>query len=98
MSTLPDGADVEEKFVHKRRRMEFIIHKKLHFWNRWLREYLTYLHKHYRVKRRQTKPIKEGEIVPCGRRNGTQRKWRFARVERLIKGSDDIARGHESEQ
>ena len=52
MSTLPE-----------RRRMEFLTRKKLHFWNRWLHEYLTDLREHHRAKGRQTRPIEEGEFL-----------------------------------
>ena len=91
MSTLPDGV-VEEEFVDERRRMEFLTRKTLHFWNRWLREYLTDLREHPRVKGRQTRPTKEKEMVLVQEENAPRGKSRLAKVERLIKGSDDNAR------
>ena len=93
MSTLPDEGVAEEEFVDERRRMEFLTRKKLHFWNRWLREYLTDLRELHRVKGRQTRPIEEGERVLVEEENVRRGKWRLAKVERLIKGNDDIARG-----
>ena len=93
MSILPDEGVAEEKFVDERRRMEFLTRKRLHFWNRCLREYLTDLREHHRVKGRQTRPTEEGEIVLVEEENVPRGKWRLAKVERLIKGSDDIACG-----
>ena len=90
---IPDEGVVEEEFVDEKRRMEFLTRKKLHVWNRWLHEYLTDLREHHRVKGRQTRPIEEGEIIPVEEENVPRGNWRLAKVERLIKGSDDIARG-----
>ena len=92
-SIFPDEGVAEEEFVDERRRMEFLTRKKLHFWNRWLCEYLNDLHEHHRVKGRQTRPIEKREIVLVEQENVPRGKWRLAKVERLIKGSDDISRG-----
>ena len=79
MSTLSDEGVAEEEFVDERRQMEFPTRKKLHFWNKWLSEYLTDLREHHRVKGRQTRPIEEGEIALVEDENVPRGKWRLAR-------------------
>ena len=63
-----------------------------HFWKRWLHEYLINLRESHKL-RGAAADIQVGDIVIIHEEGVKRHKWKIGKVEKLIKGNDDIVRG-----
>ena len=63
-----------------------------HFWKRWVHEYLVSLRESHKL-RGLVADIKVGDVVVIHEEGVKRHKWKIGKVEKLIKGDDDIVRG-----
>ena len=66
-----------------------------HFWNRWVKEYLLELCNAHRYPntRRQSSPVREGDMVVVQDPDLPRGFWKIARVMKLLTGKDGHHRG-----
>ena len=65
-----------------------------HFWKRWVKEYLIGLRETHKLKGRRS-DISVGDFVIIHENGVKRHKWKVGKIERLIKGNDDVIRGAE---
>ena len=76
-------------------RFKYLSSRLEHFWERWKREYLTYLREFHRAMRtRQNKEVIQiGDVVTAFEEGTRRNKWKLVVEENLVEGKDDIVRG-----
>ena len=66
----------------------------MHFWNRWRHKYLTDLHEFHQTKEsKDPRPVQIGDVVAVYNESKRHGEWRFAVIESLIKGNDNVVKG-----
>lgn len=88
--------DFNETAHTARKREQYLSRVLQHYWRRWKEEYLVDLREYHKIqhKRNNVPGIKQGDVVTIedeNRRNRTS--WQLARVESVLKGQDNVARG-----
>ena len=87
---------VEDKEGESRytRRFKYLSVRLAHFWNRWRHKYLTDLREFHRTKvSKDPRPVQIGDVVTVYDESKRRGEWRFAVIESLIKGNDNVVRG-----
>lgn len=99
LSSIPDdvvcdGDDDDDYKVGVTRRFRNLARKRVHFWNRWRREYLTDLREHHKQGNKTgTRRVSIGDVVLVYEENVKRGEWKLGKVERLIVGKDQEVRG-----
>lgn len=93
--SLPEEArnDEEESETGILRRFRYLARLRIHFWNRWRKEYLTDLREHHRGKKEGRSDVSEGEVVLVHEDNVKRSNWKMGKVLELIAGKDGEVRG-----
>ena len=65
---------------------------RIHFWNRWRREYLTDLREHHRGKRESQNKVSIGDVVLVHEDNAMRSNWKKGKVVEQIVGKDSVER------
>ena len=66
----------------------------MHFWNRWRHKYLTDLREFHQTKvSKDPRPVQIGDVVAVYNESKRHGEWRFAVIESLIKGNDNVVKG-----
>ena len=85
--------DEEESETGFLRRFRYLARLRIHFWNRWRKEYLTDLREHHRCKEEGLSKVSEGEVVLVHEDNAKRSNWKMGKVVGLISGKDSEVRG-----
>ena len=97
LSLIPDETSykIEENNATKvKRRFRHLAKLRVHFWERWRKEYLTNLREHHRSKReKRDSNVKKGDVVLVFDENLKRGFWKLSRIESLIVGTDEVIRG-----
>ena len=76
------------------KRFRYLAKKRLHFWNRWRREYLTDLREYHKHgKRELAVELQVGDVVLVKEDNIKRNGWKMGKVEELVVGKDGVVRG-----
>ena len=76
------------------KRFRYLAKKRLHFWNRWRREYLTDLREYHKHgKRELAVELQVGDVVLVKEDNIKRNGWKMGKVEELVVGKDEVVRG-----
>ena len=92
---LPDEVcNEEEGEMEYLRKFRYLTRERLHFWNRWRREYVTDLREYHRNgKCEAAVKLKVGEVVLFKEDNVKRNSLKRGKVEVLIIGNDQVIRG-----
>jgi hypothetical protein len=97
LSLIPDEISykIEENDATKvKRGFRHLAKLRVHFWERWRKEYLTNLREHHRSKReKRDSNVKKGDVVLVFDENLKRGFWKLGRIESLIVGTDEVVRG-----
>ena len=97
LSTLPDELrnDDEENELGMLKRFRHLARLRIHFWNRWRREYLADLREHHRStgKKGAVKEVEIGDVVLVHGEHMKRGSWQMGKVVELIVGRDKEVRG-----
>ena len=95
MLSLPEEVrnDEEESEAGFLRRFRYLARLRIHFWNRWRKEYLADLREHHRSKGEGLSKVSEGEVVLVHEDNVKRSNWKMGKVVGLIIGKDSEVRG-----
>ena len=100
LMTIPEDCAIKEEKESDTelltRRQRYLILLLGHFWNRWRNDYHLSLREHHHdvAKMNNAPVIAVGDIVTVISENKSHRgSWRLAKVEEVIKGTDDEIRG-----
>ena len=85
--------DEEENQTGFLRRFRYLARLRMHFWDRWCKEYLTDLREHHRIKGECNNKVSTGEVVLVHEDNVKRSNWKMGKVEELIVGKDKEVRG-----
>lgn len=85
--------DEEEREAGFLRRFRYLARLRIHFWNRWRKEYLADLREHHRSKGEGLSKVSEGEVVLVHEDNVKRSNWKMGKVVGLIIGKDSEVRG-----
>ena len=86
--------DEEENERGFLKRFRYLAKLRIHFWNRWRKEYLVDLREHHRGnKEGKHDKVSVGELVLVHEDNVKRSNWKLAKVEELIVGKDGQVRG-----
>ena len=94
--SLPDEVCEEEEEGENGflKRFRYLAKKRLHFWNRWRREYLTDLREYHKHgKRELAVELQVGDVVLVKEDNIKRNCWKMGKVEELVVGKDGVVRG-----
>lgn len=79
------------------RRARYLDRIMTHFWKRWRSEYLLELREYHRhnevIQSTLQQGLNQGDIVLLHDEKKSRGFWKLARIEKLLKGSDDQIRG-----
>jgi hypothetical protein len=94
---IPDETSykIEENDATKvKRRCRHLAKLRVHFWERWRKEYLTNSREHHRSKsEKRDSNVKKGDVVLVFDENLKRGFWKLGRIESLIVGRDEVVRG-----
>jgi hypothetical protein len=80
LNLIPDETSykIEENYETKvKRRFRHLAKQRVHFWERWRKEYLTNLREHHRSKReKRDSNVKKGDVVLVFDENLRRRFWK----------------------
>ena len=97
LANLPDELrnDEEEGELGILRRFRYLARLRMHFWNRWRKEYLTDLREHHGStgKKGVVKQVEIGDAVLVHGEHMKRGSWQMGKVEELIVGKDKEVRG-----
>ena len=85
--------DEEESETALLRRFRYLAKLRIHFWNRWRREYLTDLREHHRGKKESQNKVSIGDVVLIHEDNTKRSNWKMGKVVEQIVGKDGVVRG-----
>lgn len=85
--------DEEESETGFLRRFRYLARLRIHFWNRWRKEYLADLREHHRSKEEGLSKVIEGDVVLVHEDNVKENIWKMGKAVRLITGKDGEVRG-----
>ena len=85
--------DEEESETGFLRRFSYLARLRIHFWNRWRKEYLADLREHHRSKEEGLSKVSEGDVVLVHEDNVKRSNWKMGKVVGLITGKDGEVRG-----
>ena len=85
--------DEEESEAGFLRRFRYLARLRIHFSNRWRKEYLADLREHHRSKGEGLSKVSEGEVVLVHEDNVKRSNWKMGKVVGLIIGKDSEVRG-----
>ena len=85
--------DEEESETGLLRRFRYLAKLRIHFWNRWRREYLTDLREHHRGKKESQNKVSIGDVVLVHEDNAKRSNWKMGKVVEKIVGKDGVVRG-----
>lgn len=85
--------DEEESETGLLRRFRYLAKLRIHFWNRWRREYLTDLREHHRGKKESQNKVSIGDVVLVHEDNAKRSNWKMGKVVEKIIGKDGVVRG-----
>ena len=85
--------DEEESERGLLRRFRYFAKLRIHFWNRWRREYLTDLREHHRGRKESQNKVSIGNVVFVHEDNTKRSNWKMGKVVEQIVGKDDVVRG-----
>ena len=85
--------DEEESETGLLRRFRYLAKLRIHFWNRWRREYLTDLREHHRGKKESQNKVSIGDVVLVHEDNAKRSNWKMGKVVEQIVGKDGVVRG-----
>ena len=85
--------DEEESETGFLRRFSYLARLRIHFWNRWRKEYLADLREHHRSKEEGLSMLSEGELVLVHEDNVKKSNWKMGKVVGLITGKEGEVRG-----
>ena len=85
---------IKEGEMEYLRKFRYLTRERLHFWNRWRREYVTDLREYHRNgKCEAAVKLKVGEVVLLKEDNVKRNSLKRGNVEVLIIGNDQVIRG-----
>jgi len=98
LTSLPDEtgntSDEEDEVGNVVKRYRYMARKRMHFWNRWRKEYLTDLREHHKIQKGGTaRKLQVGDVVLVYEDGVKRNKWKVGRVRDVILGSDGNVRG-----
>lgn len=85
--------DEEESETGFLRRFRYLTRLRIHFCNRWRKEYLADLREHHRSKEEGLSMLSEGEFVLVHEDNVKRSNWKMGKVVGLITGKEGEVRG-----
>ena len=75
------------------RRFRYLAKKRVHYWNRWHKEYLTNLRERHKIgKRDQVTELQVGDVVLVRDDKVKRNAWKLGKVEELVVGKDQVVR------
>ena len=95
LSSLPEEVrnDEEESETGFLRRFRYLARLRIHFWNRWRKEYLADLREHHRGSKEVQNQVSIGDVVLVHEDNVKRSKWKMGKVLELVVGKDGVVRG-----
>lgn len=94
LPSLPDVRnDDEESGTGLLRRFRYLARLRIHFWNRWRKEYLTDLKEYHRGRKEIKNQVSIGDVVLVHEENVKGSKWKMEKVVEPIVGEDGVVRG-----
>jgi hypothetical protein len=96
LSCIPDEltSDGEDNEAGVTRRYRNLAKRRVHFWNRWRREYLVDLRDHHKLSTKNgNRKVGIRDVVLVYEENVKRGKWRVGRIESLVTGRDQEVRG-----
>ena len=85
--------DDEESATGFLKRFRYLGKLRIHFWNRWRREYLIDLREQHRSTKGSPYQVRIGEVVLVHEDNVKRSQWKMAKVLEHITGRDGEVRG-----
>lgn len=85
--------DEEESETGFLRRFRYLARLRIHFWNRWRKEYLADLREHHRSNEEGLSKVIEGDVVLVHEDNVKENIWKMGKVVQLITGKDGEVKG-----
>ncbi|XP_046854266.1 uncharacterized protein LOC124447403 [Xenia sp. Carnegie-2017] len=94
--SMPDEVSGEEESDegYCKKRYQYLSKKKMHFWNRWRKEYLVDLREFHRKDKDNTnRVVQRGDVVTVYEDNVKRGNWKTGVIEELFLGKDGVVRG-----